>query len=128
MSVDREAGFTLAEVLVAFVIVAVSLTIVLPVIGDNVGQGSRAQQTKLAVQLAQSKLAQLGAAMPLAPGDVKGVQDGFRWQLTIGPAMPLRQADAARVASYDVIATVAWGDRDAPPAVTLRTLRLGQAP
>lgn len=128
MSVHRDSGFTLTEVLVAFIIVALSLTVMLPIIADNVGQGSRAQRTRLAVQVAESKLAQVGILLPLRPGRTRGEEAGFRWEIRIGPAVPVRSPDPVQLAMYDVTASVGWGDAETPPTVTLRTLRLGRPP
>jgi len=125
---DRDAGFTLTEVLVSFVIIALALTVLLPIVGDNLRLGTGAQDAKAAAQLAESKLAQVGTLMPLRPGETSGTQDGLRWQLRIGSPARIDSPDAGRLALYEVETVVGRDDSAASPLVTLRTLRLGAVP
>jgi len=125
---DNDAGFTLTEVLVSFVIIAGALTVLLPIVGDNLRLGSAAQQTKAATELAQSKLAQIGTVMPLRQGRQEGVENGFRWQVQIGSPARINSPDAGRLALFDVVSAVGRDETSAAPLVTLRTQRLGMAP
>jgi general secretion pathway protein I len=84
---DRpDAGFTIIEVLIALVIVAVSIVAIGSVMSAN-ARGVRALESHVA--LVQSAQTVFATAIPprkeLAPGTLSGQLRGFRWQVDIGP-------------------------------------------
>jgi prepilin-type N-terminal cleavage/methylation domain-containing protein len=83
---SRERGFTLLEVLVAFAIAALALTVLFRASGSGLAATQAAARYQEAVVRARSHLAALSrdAALPIgeAEGDDGG---GFRWRLRVTP-------------------------------------------
>jgi general secretion pathway protein I len=84
---DRpDAGFTIIEVLIALVIVAVSIVAIGSVMSTN-ARGVQALESHVA--LLQSAQTVFVTAIPprkeLAPGTLSGQLRDFRWQVDIGP-------------------------------------------
>ncbi|MDX7951712.1 prepilin-type N-terminal cleavage/methylation domain-containing protein [Lichenihabitans sp. Uapishka_5] len=79
-----EAGFTLVEVLVAFFIAALTLTMALKVLGEGAGWARRGPATALRLEEAASLLDATLAEPGLAPGERTGrFADGAPWRLRV---------------------------------------------
>lgn len=117
---DPEAGFTLLEVMVAFVIAAMASIVLYEAGFNGATQSGTAARYQEAVVRAQSRLASVGPLTQLrttlASGDDGG---GFRWRLEIsaGPSK------IRGFTLYDVQVTELFGNR----AVTLVSKRAGPA-
>jgi len=87
----RHSGFSLLEILVAFAIMAVALTIVLRIFGTGVNTAVNAEDYTIAVQVAESLLARTGVEQPLQTGESSGTEaDKFAWVVTVTPvAIPV---------------------------------------
>jgi general secretion pathway protein I len=134
------AGFTLLEVLVAFVILAVSLGAIYQAFGVGARNARAAEAYTVAALLAESQLAAAGIEEPLFPGATEGEFARFRWRRVVTPAgEPAQPASVAGAGAlratrpqsaqlYAIAVTVTWGDEGgaAPRTVTLRTQRLGE--
>ena len=114
--------------LVAFTILAIGLVALLRAFSSGLRGLDAAEAASIAVQHANSKLAEVGGAMPLEPGAEEGVfDDGFRWRVSIEPH-ELGDAAAAEtlpLLPYEIDVTVT-GPRGGE--VTLRSLRLAPRP
>ena len=127
-------GFSLLEVLVAFVILALVLGVLMQIFSGGLRNASRAGEYQHAVLLGQSKLASVGIETPLKEGESNGEFDGtYRWQVSIRPYLDSRgQADEQTglpapilpVTLMEVEIQVLWGDIEQPRSVSLQTLRL----
>ena len=127
-----DAGFTLMETIVAFVIFA-AVVIALER-GTALGwRGVRlAQMDQTALTLARTKLAAAGIeSLVREDGDETGDEGGMTWRVSArkytppdGVALP------GGIAAFWVTATVGWRDRPIGPArnVELTTLKRGSAP
>jgi general secretion pathway protein I len=121
-----DAGFTLIEVLVAFVIVAIVLAVVLGIFSGGLNTSRRADQRALAALLASSVLAATGREQPLVDGYTEGVfENGYGWRRWIEPytVEPLFPQDVGMTA-YRVTVTVNWPGARPDDGVTVSTLRL----
>ncbi|WFC42642.1 prepilin-type N-terminal cleavage/methylation domain-containing protein [Pseudoxanthomonas sp. SE1] len=125
----QQRGFTLLEVIVAFALLALALTLLLGALSGASRQVRMSADSSRATLHAQSLLAQLGTGEVLQPGRQDGSFDGdrYRWQLEVSPfADPLAaraQRDAGAPQLLDVRLLVRWGDaRD--QSLQWRTLRL----
>jgi general secretion pathway protein I len=113
----REAGFTLLEVMVAFVIASLASLVLYQAGFNGVSQAATAARYQEALARAQSRLASIGVLTPLAPEQLSGDDGGgYTWHLRIAP-----RADNGLVTLYDVRLTESFGDRE----VTLATEKLG---
>jgi general secretion pathway protein I len=117
----RFRGFTLIEVLVAFAILAVTLTALLQVFSTGLRSIMSVERYASATLLARSALAEVGTEIPLAPGERSASGgDGFAWRVRITPALAPLQSPGGMVIPYQVAVTVTWPQG----ALTLTTLRL----
>jgi general secretion pathway protein I len=84
-----ERGFTLLEILVAFVLLAIGLGTASAGIGLAVRSDVRAQAIQDALLVAQSRLDAAGLVDPLVPGRSEGVTQGkYRWSQTVVEVRP----------------------------------------
>lgn len=145
-------GFSLLEVLVAFVILALVLGTLMEIFSGGLRNVGLAGEYQRAVLLGQSKLAAVGIESPLAEGESQGEFDPtYRWQISIkpfqedqvAPGVPAGPAKAAIVAPAAVPATavpttvpllpvtlleveirVLWGAGDQARTISLNAVRL----
>jgi len=130
---QRQCGFSLLEVLVAFSILAVSLGVLMQIFSGSLRNADVSRDQAQAIVLAQSLLASAGVENPLAAGESTGtLDDKFRWALSATPMQldPLvGETSALRPASslelWEVSVRVAWDGGSAPERdLTLTTLRV----
>lgn len=122
---NRQGGFTLIEILVAFAILAVALTALFQVFSGGLGAIGTAERHSMAMMLARSILDDVGAEIPLAIGEQRGELDGgFSWLVRIerSAAANLVAEEGELYIPYDVTVEVSWGRGR---ALTLTTLRIG---
>ena len=83
----RCAGFTLLEVIVAFALLALALTVLLGALSGAARQVRHSAEITRASLHAQSLLAQAGVGEALEPGRTEGTfdQDRYRWTLEVAP-------------------------------------------
>jgi general secretion pathway protein I len=133
-------GFSLLEILVAFSIMAVALTIVLRIFGSGVNAAVVSEEYSIAVQIAESLMARVGVETPLEAGEMSGVEaDLYEWQVRISPVItpqaPLQkfksqQEDTENTPSiqlFNVRVQVVWGDEEIKQrSLVLNSLKLAQ--
>ena len=114
---NADAGFTLLEVMVAFVIAGLASVVLYQAGFNGAIETVTAGHYQEAVLRAQSRLASIGVLTPLQAEQLSGDDGGgFRWQLSMTPEM-----SNGGVTLYDVQVTEVFGSRQ----VTLATQRLG---
>src|SRR4051794_34902166 len=114
----QEHGFTLLEVAVALVILALGLTALLPLFSTGLRLAGEASGDRAALRLAQSKLSQMQGAPE--PGETVGTEAGLAWRLRVEPIAPVQP----RLAAFTVAVTVTGPGRP----VTLQTVVLRVPP
>lgn len=116
MSRSSARGFTLIEVIVAFALLAMALTLLLGTLSGAARQVRNAEDAGRAALHAQSLLAQAGVGVALQPGTREGEWDGrYRWRLQVtpyvDPARPAPPADTAGASwLLQLQLDVRWGD------------------
>ncbi|MBB2202579.1 pseudopilin I [Gluconacetobacter tumulisoli] len=126
---DTEAGFTLIEVLIAFVIAMLALGVVYEGMVGGIAATQIANRTEEAISRAQSHLAAVGHGMRVVPL-VQGGDDGsgFTWQIRIVPEQSGVLDHGPAMVLYQVEVSESWPDLSASGGrrtVVLRTRRLG---
>lgn len=118
----RQRGFSLIEVIVAFVLIALAATLLLGSLSGAARQVRSADMQGRAALHAQSLLAAVGIEAPLAAGRQQGEweQGRYRWTLDVVPYVEPRQTDS-RLWQLDL--QVHWGE-EARDQLHWRTLRL----
>ena len=81
----RDAGSVFVESMIAATIVAVALGGTFQVIGDGAARDRASQDRRLALLVAQSELAAVGAEIPLVSGQNSGLADDMTWRVDITP-------------------------------------------
>ena len=133
-SAPGEAGFTLLEVLVAFIIAALALTALFSGGLGGLRAATISGQYTEAVSRAESHLAAASIGDALTPSDRQGEEgSGFHWHVRIAPiatATPVPGAvgNTPRLALYAVRVSVTWTEGDQTRSVALDTMRAATAP
>jgi general secretion pathway protein I len=117
-------GFSLLEVLVAFIILSLALGVLMRIFSGGLGNIGAAEQYSRAVAIAESRLAVVGVEAPLEAGQSAGeAENGYRWQTTVqrfdSGTAPVENA-AEALSLYRVEVLVNWDDE----ATTARGIRL----
>jgi len=129
----RAVGFSLLEVLAAFVILALVGTALFRLFSGALGNASLSEEYSRATLYAESRLAPLGVDAPLKEGAQQGAsEDGYySWTLTVQPYSPpgttpdMENAVPAMAAKlWRLVVTVRWpGTLGNERSTTLTTLR-----
>jgi len=131
----RQAGFSLLEVLVAFVILALVGTAIFRLFGGALGNAAAADEWSRATLLAEARLVQAATADPLREASDSGTEDDgrLRWETKVVFWEPADVSPEARAASEpfpirlfrvtSVVRLPSAPGRDR--AVTLETVRIG---
>ena len=85
-TINKQKGFSLLEIVIAFSILALSLGILLKIFSGGVNSAGVAEDYTVAVQVAEGLMARAGTEIPLAATDNSGmINDKYEWFLTITP-------------------------------------------
>ena len=117
-------GFTLLEVLVATVILAISLTVILQLFSGGLDQVRRATDYTRAVWHAQAKMEEILLNGPQAKTIASGYfEDGYQWRAAVTPA---GTADLAEIEVRPILVrvTVSWTLLGQAKQMALETLAL----
>ena len=133
----RQAGFTLVEVVVAFLLLSVVLVIVFEIFSSGLSRAGELDHYSRALAIAQSELASAGVEEALAEGEMRGESDDhqYRWTVSVrkhdevDAAKPPTQAVTLTAYTlYRVDARVEWkSGAGVDRQVALSTLLLAQA-
>jgi general secretion pathway protein I len=134
-AMKRARGYTLIEVIIAFAVLALALTLLLGTLSGASKQVRWADDAGRAALHAQSMIDQLGVGEALAPGQRQGdFENGrYRWQLDVAPwrdpAQPPEQSDQPQdLMAPSLLAVslrVSWGEA-ANQQLQVSSLRLVQ--
>ena len=126
-----DQGFTLFEVLVAFLIAAMAVATIVHVASSAAAAARIAGRYDEAVSRAQSHLV-LSSALPLVESDRQDDEaDGFHWHVAIKaaaiahPAIRPGANPAASMTLYSITVTMSWRADGGERAVQLSSARLG---
>ncbi len=124
----RQSGFSLLEVLVAFVILALSLGVIMRLFSTSLNNIGRAERMTHATIVAESALAKLGVESVLSEGEHTGEDpQGYRWQISVKRALDVGGELESPMSPllYQIELSVMHGDT---PLLTETTFRLAPRP
>ena len=129
----RQRGFTLIEVMVAFIIAALALSLLFQAASSSGTAAHQAGYYEEAVSRAKSHMAMVGRDADIAPGEREGDDgSGYRWRVKITPSAvaqpPQGSSPENRLALYNVEVSISWSDSGRLHSVVLHTQRTGTQP
>lgn len=131
---SRERGYTLLEVIVAFALLAMALSLLLGTLSGATRQVRWSSDAGRAALYAQSLMDQVGVGQPLKPGQRSGEFENGRYRWTLGVApwrdpMPAssQPIDPNAMRLFEVQLAVEWGEGGGGRRLLLRTLRSAAA-
>ncbi|ALN79288.1 type II secretion system protein XpsI [Lysobacter antibioticus] len=131
---SRERGYTLLEVIVAFALLAMAMTLLLGTLSGATRQVRWSSDAGRAALYAQSLMDQVGVGQPLKPGQRSGEFENGRYRWTLGvaqwrdPAPASSQpVDPNALRLFEVQLAVEWGEGGGGRRLLLRTLRSAAA-
>ena len=135
----HEEGFTLLEVVVAFVLLALTLVTVFQIFSTGLARAGELDEHSRALVVAQSRLATVGLEEKLeGPSETRGESEDrkYRWTLTVQPYEEAPEPGATQQAQpmsslqmYRADAVVAWDGSDGRSRnLRLSTIILGAKP
>lgn len=124
-------GFTLIEVLLAFVVFALSFTVVLEILSGSMRNTVRAKEYTEVALIAQSVMDQVGLDIPLEAGTSSSGESGdYQWQLEINPfvgtadnAHSLELGELTGIELLEVEFTISWGSYPREQSNRFNTVR-----
>ena len=131
--VRRHHGYTLLEVVIAFGVLAIALTILLGILSGATQQVRWSEDAGRAALNAESLLDQTGVGTPLEAGHTEGVFEGgrYRWTLDVSPwkdptAPPSTEQpiDPGAPQMFALDLQVQWGKGTPRERLQLQSLRL----
>ena len=128
-----QRGYTLLEIIVAFAVLGLALTLLLGTLSGSTRQVRWAADSGRAALHAQSLLDETGVGEVLKPGRRAGEFEGgrYRWVLDVAPHVdrsrpPPRTVDAFAPQLLQLRLTVLWGEGGPRERLQLQSLRLVQ--
>ena len=127
---SNQQGFSLLEILIAFSILAFSLSILLNIFSSGLRRTIISEEYQQAVIIAQSKLATVGVEKELENAAGQGkVQDKYSWSVQVQPfdvgSMGLDE-DSVKLAPFLVTVRVEWFAGKNNRLLELHTLKLAK--
>lgn len=115
--IRRSQGFTLLEVLLAFVVFALSFAVVLEILSGSMRNTVRAREYTDVALIAQSVMDQVGLDIPLVAGtQASGDEGEFHWSLDVVEyaggeegARMLELSDLTGIVLVEVVFEITWG-------------------
>jgi general secretion pathway protein I len=112
-----QAGFTLLEVLLAFLVFGLSFAVTLEILTGSMRNTARAREYTEAALIAQSLMDQVGLDIPLEAGNFEGEEGNYRWEVAIYPfqddgsnTRSMELMSLTRIELLEVECLVSWGN------------------
>lgn len=119
------SGFTLIEVLVALVVLAMTFSFGYDALSGALGWTAHSQNTQKALTIAESMLQRVGNDIVLQDGSLAGrTSDGFSWQIETTPYGNASNASAGPLVGHQVEIVVSWTEQRNARHVRLLSVRL----
>lgn len=124
-------GFTLIEVLVAFMILLLCLSVLFRIFSGGMRNVALSGDYARAVLVAQARLAATGVSEPLVEGETWGeAGERYRWRRIVERHIPWEDGEhrSEAVLGYRVTVEVEWEGGRQPRRIRLSSMKLGSRP
>jgi general secretion pathway protein I len=129
--IKGNGGFTLLEVLLAFVVFALSFTAVLEILSGSMRNTVRAREYSEVALISQSVMDQLGVDIPLEPGTTHIGESGeYEWEVNLDlyveqdeNARTVELGDLTGIELLQVDLLVSWGKPPREKSMSFSTVR-----
>ncbi len=126
---SKQQGFSLLEVLVAFVVMGLVVGVLLQLFGSSMRGVALSDEYSFAVQVAESRMAAIGNEIEVEEGSVSGEEkgSGYRWEVLMEALEPDEKMEKVPLPLqlYRVEVIVTWKSGDKPREFHLSSLRFG---
>ena len=125
----NQRGFSLIEVLVAFMILAMSLTVIYRIFSGGLRNVAVSEDYARAVLVAESQLSAIGITEPLERGVSSGEWgERFRWERVVENYQPWEQDKqlTTKLLAYMITVNVDWEHAGQTRQISLNSVRLQQ--
>ena len=127
---SKQQGFSLLEVLVAFVVMGLVVGVLLQLFGSSMRGVALSDEYSFAVQVAESRMAAIGNEIEVEEGSVSGEEkgSGYRWEILMEALEPDEKMEKVPLPLqlYRVEVIVTWKSGDKPREFHLSSLRFGE--
>lgn len=127
---SKQQGFSLLEVLVAFVVMGLVVGVLLQLFGSSMRGVALSAEYSFAVQVAESRMAAIGNEIEVEEGSVSGEEkgSGYRWEVVMEALEPDEKMEKVPLPLqlYRVEVIVTWKSGDKPREFHLSSLRFGE--
>jgi len=125
---SSQQGFSLLEILIAFSILAFSLSILLNIFSGGLRRTIVSEEYQQAVIIAQSKLAAAGIEKKLDSGSAQGEEQNKYFWAVQAKAINIEglDAEAMNLVPYQVTSRVKWSAGTVDRQVELNTIKLSK--
>jgi general secretion pathway protein I len=124
MSPPHQHGFTLIEMVIAFAILGITLTVLFGVFQNALSRTRHDARLSEGTLLARSLLARAGSEWPLADGTREGSWGGYEYELIEQTVVAPPGQPPYTLPTIRVSASVTWVERAGRRALSLSTLKL----
>lgn len=130
---NKQKGFSLLEILIAFSILALSLGILLKIFSAGVDSAVIAEDYTAAIQIGQGLMAKAGIEAPLQQGQESGIEnEKYQWLVEVSPFEfnpEKTDTNSLTTALFKVKVIVSWGDDNSNDRqIELTSLKLVKKP
>jgi general secretion pathway protein I len=123
-------GFSLLEVMVAFVVMGLVVGVILQLFGSSMNSVALSDEYSFAVQVAESRLATVGNEIEVQDGNESGEEkgSGYRWEVQMAPIKLSDEMEKLPLPLqlYRVEVVVTWKSGDKSREFHLSSLRFGE--
>lgn len=127
---NKQQGFSLLEVLVAFVVMGLVVGTLLQLMGTSVRGVAISSELSFAIQLAESRLATVGTEIEVEQGEVSGEVEHtpYSWRVVMEPIELIEQADSFSLSTqaFKVDVIIEWSEGAKKRDFSLSSIRFGK--
>lgn len=127
---NKQQGFSLLEVLVAFVVMGLVVGTLLQMFGSSVRSVALAGDRSFAIQIAESRLASVGTEIEVEQGEVTGEVDDtdYSWRVAMEPIELVEDTDSFSLSlqPFRIEVFVNWQANGREQSFSLSSIRFGE--